>query len=120
MKEKREVVKEFLNQFEECLENVKESALEELDKSYDYLINNPKTSLEDFISYMEMEEELDNLFMLKKVKQYTEKYKEYNNIWKYFKDDVDMLYDAYELLMDEEDVPIQEFIEEFELEDVID
>ena len=57
MKEKREVVKEFLNQFEECLENVKESALEELDKSYDYLINNPKTSLEDFISYMEMEEE---------------------------------------------------------------
>ena len=118
MKEKREIVKEFLNQFEECLESIKEYALEELDKAYYYIINNLNSSLEDFISYMDMEEELDNLFMLKKVKQYTEKYEEYKNIWKYFKDDENMLYDAYELLMDEDDISIEEFIEEFELEDI--
>lgn len=114
--EKIDYIRDFINKFEDSYPAILLNALENIDDTYDLIVNNPNMTLDEFISALGIEAQLDYDNMLGEIRYYCRKHSDgYFFLWTHFQEDEDMLRKAYELIVENPNVDPEDLIKKFNL-----
>lgn len=114
--EKIDFISEFVKKFEDSYPAILLNALVNIDGTYELIVNNPNMTLDEFISALGIEDQLDYDNMLGEIRYYCREHSNgYFFLWTHFQEDEDMLKEAYELIVENPNIDPEDLIKRFNL-----